>query len=35
MEAPLIVVNFKTYTTAMAEAAEKLGKQMASVDTNA
>ena len=35
MQAPLIVVNFKTYTLALASAAERLGKQMASVQTNA
>ena len=35
MQAPLIVVNFKTYTSALASAAERLGKQMASVQTNA
>ena len=35
MDAPLIVVNFKTYSTAMAEAADKLGQQMANVQTNA
>ena len=29
MDAPLIVVNFKTYSTAMAEAADKLGQHMA------
>ncbi|MAH91499.1 MAG: triose-phosphate isomerase [Euryarchaeota archaeon] len=35
MDAPLVVVNFKTYSTAMADAAEALGRQMASVQTNA
>jgi triosephosphate isomerase len=35
MEAPLVVVNFKTYTSALASAAERLGKQMASIQTNA
>lgn len=35
MEAPLVVVNFKTYTSALASAADKLGKQMADVSTNA
>lgn len=35
MDAPLIVVNFKTYSTAMAEAADKLGQHMANVQTNA
>ena len=35
MDAPLVVVNFKTYSTAMAGAAEALGRQMASVQTNA
>ena len=35
MEAPLVVVNFKTYTSALAIAAERLGKQMAAVNTNA
>ena len=35
MEAPLVVVNFKTYTSALASAAEQLGKQMASIQTNA
>ena len=35
MEAPLVVVNFKTYTSALASAAEQLGKQMASISTNA
>ncbi len=35
MDAPLIVVNFKTYSTALAEHAETLGKLMADVDTNA
>ena len=35
MDAPLIVVNFKTYSTAMAEHAETLGKLMAEVETNA
>ena len=35
MQAPLIVVNFKTYTSALASAAERLGRQMASVQTNA
>ena len=35
MDAPLIVVNFKTYSTALAEHAEALGKLMADVETNA
>ena len=35
MDAPLIVVNFKTYSTAMAEAADSLGQLMANVETNA
>jgi len=35
MEAPLVVVNFKTYTSALASAADRLGKQMADVSTNA
>lgn len=35
MDAPLIVVNFKTYSTAMANAAEELGQKMASVITDA
>ena len=35
MEAPLVVVNFKTYTSALGSAAEQLGKQMASIQTNA
>lgn len=35
MDAPLVVVNFKTYSTAMADTAEALGRQMASVQTNA
>ena len=35
MEAPLVVVNFKTYTSALASAADQLGKQMADVSTNA
>jgi triosephosphate isomerase len=35
MEAPLVVVNFKTYTSALASTAEQLGRQMASVQTNA
>ena len=35
MDEPLIVVNFKTYSTALAEHAETLGKLMADVDTNA
>ena len=35
MEAPLVVVNFKTYTSALASAADKLGKQMADVSTYA
>ena len=35
MDAPLIVVNFKTYSTAMASSAEVLGKLMADVNTNA
>jgi triosephosphate isomerase len=35
MEAPLVVVNFKTYTSALASAADRLGRQMADVKTNA
>lgn len=35
MDAPLVVVNFKTYSTAMADSAEALGRQMANVQTNA
>ena len=35
MAAPLVVVNFKTYTTALGDAAEVLGKQMSSVETDA
>ena len=35
MDTPLIVVNFKTYSTAMAESADKLGQHMANVQTNA
>ena len=35
MDAPLIVVNFKTYSTALAEHAETLGKLMADVETDA
>lgn len=35
MDAPLIVVNFKTYSTAMASSAEVLGRLMAEVNTNA
>ena len=35
MDAPIIVVNFKTYSTALAEHAETLGKFMADVETNA
>ena len=35
MEAPLVVVNFKTYTSALASAADRLGKQMADVQTGA
>lgn len=35
MEAPLIVVNFKTYSTAMAESAEELGRQMSSIQSDA
>ena len=35
MDEPLIVVNFKTYSTAMAGAAETLGQLMADVETNA
>ena len=35
MDAPLIVVNFKTYSTAMADSAEILGKLMADVSTSA
>ena len=33
MDAPLIVVNFKTYSTAMAQSAETLGQHMANVET--
>ena len=35
MDAPLIVVNFKTYSTAMADSADNLGQLMANVETNA
>ena len=35
MDAPLIVVNFKTYSTAMAQSADTLGQHMANVQTNA
>ena len=35
MDAPLIVVNFKTYSTAMADSADSLGQLMANVETNA
>ena len=35
MDAPLIVVNFKTYPTAMAQSADTLGQHMANVQTNA
>ena len=35
MDAPLIVVNFKTYSSAMAGAADKLGQLMADVETSA
>ena len=35
MDAPLIVVNFKTYSSAMAGAADKLGQLMAAVETDA
>ena len=35
MDAPLIVVNFKTYSSAMAGAADKLGQLMADVETDA
>ena len=35
MDAPLIVVNFKTYSTAMAESAEVLANQMSEVETKA
>ena len=35
MDAPLIVVNFKTYSTAMAQSADTLGQHMANVKTNA
>ena len=35
MDAPLIVVNFKTYPTAMADSADILGQLMANVETNA
>lgn len=35
MDTPLVVVNFKTYSTAMADSAEALGRQMANVQTNA
>jgi|TARA_B100001996_G_scaffold125316_1_gene94953 triosephosphate isomerase len=35
MDAPLIVVNFKTYSTALGPAAEQLAQHMASTDSNA
>ena len=35
MDAPLIVVNFKTYSTAMAQSADILGQHMANVETKA
>ncbi len=35
MDAPLIVVNFKTYSTAMAESAEVLANLMSEVETKA
>ena len=35
MDAPLIVVNFKTYSTAMAQSADTLGQHMANVVTRA
>ena len=35
MDAPLIVVNFKTYSTAMAESAEALANLMSEVETKA
>ena len=35
MDAPLIVVNFKTYSTAMAQSAVTLGQHMANVETKA
>ena len=35
MDEPLIVVNFKTYSTAMAHSADNLGQHMANVETNA
>jgi len=35
MDAPLIVVNFKTYSTAMAQSADTLAQHMANVQTNA
>lgn len=35
MDAPLIVVNFKTYSTAMAESAEVLANLMSKVETKA
>ena len=35
MDTPLVVVNFKTYSTAMADSTEALGRQMANVQTNA
>ncbi|MDP6869285.1 MAG: triose-phosphate isomerase [Candidatus Poseidoniaceae archaeon] len=35
MAEPLVVVNFKTYTTALGLQAETLGKEMAAVITNA
>ena len=35
MDGPLIVVNFKTYSTAMAQSADTLGQHMANVETNA
>ena len=35
MDAPLIVVNFKTYSTALGPAAAQLAQHMASTDSNA
>jgi len=35
MDEPLIVVNFKTYSTAMAQSADTLGQHMANVETKA
>ena len=35
MDAPLVVVNFKTYSTALGHAAQRLAQQMAATNTNA